>query len=37
MGHKAREYARNFTWDHLAREYEKFLGKVAGFPNYSDL
>ncbi len=25
MGMKAREYARNFTWDRIAEEYEKFL------------
>jgi glycogen(starch) synthase len=25
MGKKAREYARNFTWDRIAREYEHYL------------
>jgi glycogen(starch) synthase len=25
MGKKAREYARNFTWDKIAAEYEKYL------------
>jgi glycosyltransferase involved in cell wall biosynthesis len=25
MGNKAREYARNFTWDRIAEEYERFL------------
>jgi glycogen(starch) synthase len=25
MGKKAREYARNFTWDKIAEEYEKYL------------
>jgi glycogen(starch) synthase len=25
MGNKARGYARNFTWDRIAEEYEKFL------------
>jgi len=25
MGRKAREYARQFTWDRIAEEYEKYL------------
>lgn len=29
MGEKAREYAKNFTWDKIAEEYEQFLHKVA--------
>ena len=29
MGRKAREYARNFTWDKIAEEYEKFLMSVS--------
>lgn len=37
MGQKAREYARKFTWDYSAKEYEKFLSKVAGSTNYSGL
>ncbi len=28
MGLKAREYARDFTWDRIAKEYESFLRKV---------
>jgi glycogen(starch) synthase len=30
MGRKAREYARNFTWDRIAKEYEQYLLQVAG-------
>jgi len=29
MGEKAREYAKNFTWDKIAEEYERFLIRVA--------
>jgi len=29
MGSKARAYARNYTWDKIAGEYEEFLMKVA--------
>ncbi len=28
MGKKAREYARNFTWDKIAEEYEKYLMEI---------
>jgi glycosyltransferase involved in cell wall biosynthesis len=28
MGLKAREYAKDFTWDWIAKEYETFLSKV---------
>ncbi len=28
MGQKAREYAKNFTWDKIAEEYEKYLIKI---------
>jgi len=28
MGMKAREYARNFTWDKIAGEYERFLTDI---------
>jgi len=30
MGKRAREYARNFSWDSIAEEYEKYLLGVAG-------
>ena len=30
MGNKAREYARNFTWDRIAEEYERFLLRIVG-------
>jgi glycogen(starch) synthase len=29
MGRKAREYARNFTWDRIAEEYENYLLGIA--------
>jgi glycogen synthase len=29
MGGKAREYAKNFTWDKIAEEYERFLIRAA--------
>ena len=29
MGRKAREYARDFSWDRIAEEYERFLTGVA--------
>ena len=29
MGLRAREYSRQFTWDKIADEYEKFLIRVA--------
>ena len=28
MGHKAREYAKDFTWDKIAKEYEIFLCRL---------
>ncbi len=28
LGQKAREYAKNFTWDRIAEEYEKYLIKI---------
>jgi glycosyltransferase involved in cell wall biosynthesis len=28
MGKKAREYARGFSWDRIAEEYEKYLTSV---------
>jgi glycosyltransferase involved in cell wall biosynthesis len=28
MGQKAREFAKNYTWDKIAEEYERFLTKV---------
>jgi glycosyltransferase involved in cell wall biosynthesis len=30
MGKKAREYARNFTWDRIAKEYEKYILSKTG-------
>ena len=30
MGMRAREYARNFTWDNIAEDYEQYLLSVAG-------
>ncbi len=30
MGQKAKEYAKDYTWDRLAEEYENFLIKVIG-------
>jgi glycosyltransferase involved in cell wall biosynthesis len=33
MGQKGREYAKNFTWDKIAVEYEQYLEKVAGANN----
>jgi glycosyltransferase involved in cell wall biosynthesis len=33
MGRKAREYAKNFSWDKIALDYERFLIKVAGGQN----
>jgi glycosyltransferase involved in cell wall biosynthesis len=30
MGVKAREYAKNFTWDKIAEEYEKYLLSIVG-------
>ena len=29
MGTRAREYARNFTWDRISGDYEKFLMEIA--------
>lgn len=29
MGQKGREYAKNFTWDSVARQYEEYLMEVA--------
>jgi len=29
MGSKAREYARNFTWDKIAKDYDKYLSGIA--------
>jgi glycosyltransferase involved in cell wall biosynthesis len=30
MGKKAREYAKDFTWDKIAEEYEKYLLSITG-------
>jgi glycosyltransferase involved in cell wall biosynthesis len=30
MGRKGREYARRFTWDRIAKDYEQYLNDVAG-------
>lgn len=30
MGQRAREYAKNYTWDKIAEGYEKFLIKITG-------
>jgi len=30
MGQKGRDWVRNFTWDRIADQYEKFLKSVAG-------
>ncbi len=33
MGQKAREYAKKYLWDNIARDYERFLIKVMGGQN----
>lgn len=33
MGQKGREYAKNFTWDKIAVDYEQYLAGVAGMGN----
>jgi len=32
MGIRAREYAKNFTWDRIAEEYEKYLLGLVSVP-----